>query len=186
MRPQKIEDNELLSGLMNVLRSKGYDGASLNELAQSSGLKKASLYHRFPGGKQEITQAVLAYVDTWLDIHIAKVASDRSLPARERLGTLVRNIAVLYDDGKVPCILRALSLGSGMELFSGQLEHSMGKWIAAFTLLALDFGKTEQEASDIGVKVVILVQGSLIVARTMKDTHYFQNALASVIKLYQV
>jgi len=54
MRPQKVNNTELVKGLLNVFRSKGYDGASLNDLAVASGLQKASLYHRFPNGKKEI------------------------------------------------------------------------------------------------------------------------------------
>ena len=70
MRPQKVEDQALLLGLMAVLSAKGYDGASLNELAESSGLQKASLYHRFPAGKKEITSAVLNYVNEWVKKNI--------------------------------------------------------------------------------------------------------------------
>ena len=56
MRPQKVQDTEMLQGLMAVLRSRGYDGASLKELSDSTGLKKASLYHRFPERRENERQ----------------------------------------------------------------------------------------------------------------------------------
>ncbi|MEP1982729.1 MAG: helix-turn-helix domain-containing protein, partial [Maribacter dokdonensis] len=61
MRPQKVLDIEILTGLTKVFRSRGYEGASLKELSEATGLKKASLYHRFPNGKQEMADAVLQH-----------------------------------------------------------------------------------------------------------------------------
>ena len=56
MRPQKVQDIEIIESLVKTFRSNGYEGTSLAELAKSTGLKKASLYHRFPDGKQEMAQ----------------------------------------------------------------------------------------------------------------------------------
>jgi len=63
MRPQKVIDSDILKGLTKVFRSKGYEGANLSELAQATNLKKASLYHRFPGGKQEMAVTVLTHIE---------------------------------------------------------------------------------------------------------------------------
>ena len=54
MRPQKTLDEDVLAGLTEVFQSKGYEAASLQDLARATGLKKASLYHRFPGGKKQM------------------------------------------------------------------------------------------------------------------------------------
>ena len=51
MRPSKISDEKVFQGLSDVFRRKGYDGASYSDLMKATGLVKASLYHRFPGGK---------------------------------------------------------------------------------------------------------------------------------------
>jgi len=110
MRPQKIDDQTLLSGLMTVLSAKGYDGASLNDLAASSGLQKASLYHRFPGGKKDITLAVLQFVDRWIKINIVKNLNDQSKLPADRLLIGLEKINELYNEGRTTCILRALSL----------------------------------------------------------------------------
>ena len=59
MRPQKVQDIEIMTSLVKTFRSRGYEGSSLAELAKSTGLKKASLYHRFPKGKEEMAIAVL-------------------------------------------------------------------------------------------------------------------------------
>lgn len=40
MRPQKILDTDMISGLTKVFRDKGYEGTSLIDLAEVTGLKK--------------------------------------------------------------------------------------------------------------------------------------------------
>jgi len=57
-RRATIEDDDLICKLTDVFRNVGYDGASLAVLADATGLKKASLYHRFPGGKEQMAEEV--------------------------------------------------------------------------------------------------------------------------------
>jgi len=92
MRPQKVTNQNLIEGLMSVIQSKGYNGSSLNDLANSTGLQKASLYHRFPKGKKEITSAVLTYVEQWVDINIVELLSDKERNPNEKLKIVIENI----------------------------------------------------------------------------------------------
>jgi len=73
MRPKKVLDETILKGLAEVFRSKGYEGASLKDLSEATGLKKASLYHRFPNGKSEMAL-----------VHTLKVACRHGLRALKK------------------------------------------------------------------------------------------------------
>jgi TetR/AcrR family transcriptional regulator, lmrAB and yxaGH operons repressor len=59
-RTQSISEADLIGRLSLVFRDRGYEGAALADLASAAGLKKASLYHRFPGGKQQMAEEVMA------------------------------------------------------------------------------------------------------------------------------
>ena len=48
---------DMLGRLMDLFREKGFDGASLSDISESTGLGKSSLYHHFPNGKEEIALA---------------------------------------------------------------------------------------------------------------------------------
>ena len=50
MPTTKVTDNQLLDKLTEVFRLYGYEGASLSRISKVTGLQRASLYHRFPGG----------------------------------------------------------------------------------------------------------------------------------------
>ncbi|MEM8908588.1 MAG: TetR/AcrR family transcriptional regulator, partial [Bacteroidota bacterium] len=184
MRPQKVQDLEMLKGLMSVLRAKGYDGASLNDLAEAAGLKKASLYHRFPGGKKEMAAAVLNYVEEWIDQNIYRVLTDSELAADERLRITLDNIRALYDQGEAICIFRSMSMETGMELFGQQIKAGLRQWIAAFTQLGVTLGFDPPTAEAKALQTLIDIQGSLVVAKGMNTTAIFETTLQGIHKRY--
>jgi len=184
MRPPKVEEQALLAGLMSVLRTKGYEGASLNELAAASGLQKASLYHRFPGGKQEIVAAVLDYVGKWVNENIHALLSDENIAPSERLDRVIENIDQLYGQGKDVCILRALTMDPGVALFGDQIKESMSQWIEGFRSLGISLGFEEALAENLAYQTLVQVQGSLIVSKGMSTVEPFQKALLSIKNMY--
>lgn len=184
MRPQKVDDQALMEGLMAVLREKGFDGASLNDMAEATGLKKASLYHRFPGGKKEITQKVLDYVNTWNEAHIEKVLKAKNIKPKERLEQVIDNIRALYDNGDSMCLFRALTMETSANLFGLQIEEGFNLWRDSFTQLGEDLGFDKSLAKRMAIEVLISIQGSLVVAKGLNDLAPFQQALNSIKHLY--
>jgi len=45
--------------MAQLLERQGYYGTGLNEIVQQSGAPKGSLYHYFPGGKEELAAAAI-------------------------------------------------------------------------------------------------------------------------------
>ena len=48
-----IDQEQLIEIITEVFIDKGSEGATLTELSRATGLKKASLYYHYPGGKKE-------------------------------------------------------------------------------------------------------------------------------------
>lgn len=169
---------------MSVLRAKGFDGASMNDLSEATGLKKASLYHRFPGGKKEIAEAVLAYTGDWSEVNIYQVLVDQTKPPLERLQAAIANIRGLYEEGKAICILRALTMDSSLPLFGNLIEERFQLWIDAFALLGKDFGFTDERAQKLALETLIRVQGSLVLSKGLGSTEPFQQNLIEIERIY--
>ena len=186
MRPQKVNDIELLEGLMQVLQSRGYDGASLNELAASSGLQKASLYHRFPEGKKEIALAVLDYVHNWIEKNIYNLLIDQSLHPDKRLNKVLKNIDDLYGKGTKTCILRALLIDSNEDFLGKKIQVSMNRWKDGFIVLGIDLGFSKKEATKKSIQTLINVQGSLVVSKGLYDLQIFKSSLKAIREMYHI
>lgn len=186
MRPQKVLDNEVFSALTKVFRAKGFEGASLKEIADATGLKKASLYHRFPDGKKQMAEAVFSYLDEWVQQNIFQTLKNTNLSPIERLDKSLFYINELYNNGAESCVFRTLSMKAGMELFGDLITNGMKQWIHHFEILGLAFGKSELEAKQIAVQNLIDIQGSLIVSEGLKDLDVFKNALQQIKNRYKI
>jgi len=184
MRPQKVQDAEIFSGLTKVFRSKGYEGASLKDLAEATGLKKASLYHRFPNGKQEMAESVLNYVDKWVIDNVFSALLDIELPPSLRLKNGIEGIKKLYNGGEETCVFRALSMKRGLELFDDQIKNGMNNWISTFQELGLAFGFNPSKTNELALQVLIDIQGSLILAKGLNDIKIFNQTLEKIEKKY--
>lgn len=184
MRPQKVLDTDIMTGLTQVFRTKGYEGASLKDLSEATGLKKASLYHRFPNGKQEMADAVLQHIGTWVEEHVfqALLDPDRSPELRLRQG--LAEIRTLYKGGQVACIFRALSMEAGLHLFEEQVKNGMKEWIDTLTQVGLALGLSQEKAEKSALQTLIQIQGSLIVTKGLGDIGVFEDTLAAIEQHY--
>ncbi|WP_276168340.1 TetR/AcrR family transcriptional regulator [Zobellia alginiliquefaciens] len=184
MRPQKVLDIEILTGLAKVFRSKGYEGASLADLSEATGLKKASLYHRFPNGKQEMADAVFNHIGNWVEENVFQKLLNEDIAPEQRIITALQEIRILYDGGNKVCIFRALSMQAGLELFEEQVKNGMQKWIAAFKNVGIALQLSPTEAEQRALQVLIAIQGSLIVTKGLGDISVFENTLVRIENQY--
>jgi len=184
MRPKKIDNEALMKGLTEVIKSKGYDGASLNDLAAASGLKKASLYHRFPGGKEEITRNVLMDIYGQLQENVFGVIADNTRTVKERLSIALQNLTEFYQDGEAVCIIRSLAFGKGLALFGDELRTTINDWIKAFEQLGIEIGLDKAAANDAAMESFIYLQGSLVLSNGLDSPIPFDKALSKIRYMY--
>ncbi|MCB4799976.1 TetR/AcrR family transcriptional regulator [Neotamlana laminarinivorans] len=184
MRPKKVVDKDMLIGLSKVFRDKGYEGASLKELAEITGLKKASLYHRFPKGKQQMAEAVFTHIDEWVRANIFSVLNDKSKTPQIRLKNGLMNIKKLYAGGKESCIFNAFSKETGMSLFEESIKNSMVEWVKAFTEIGLELMLPIKKSKAYAIQTLIEIQGSLIVTKGLNDINLFETTLNHIEKRY--
>ena len=185
MRPQKVENKEILEGLFTVFRSKGYDGASLNELAKATGLKKASLYHRFPGGKSEMTQEVLTFIEELVFHKIYSILNNEELEPKKRLSKVLKNIELIYNGGKNDCIYRSLSMDVSISSFGDLIKKGVEQWISAFKTLGMALKMDENEAEEMANQTFIDIQGSLVLSKSLGNIKPFSNAIKRIENRYK-
>ena len=180
MRLAKVSDEELFAELADVFRRKGYDGASYSDLMQASGLVKGSLYHRFPGGKAEMVEAIQKDVDRQFADYVLKPALEDGKP-QDRARKIARRLREFYDSGKRWCLLDTLTLGEGGPT-RAHARRSMEAWIDAFARLSRDAGLSAALARRRAQEVVAAIEGGLVVSRVLGDSRPFLRSLAILPK----
>src|SRR5262245_61189573 len=99
MRPAKLGEEQILQRLIEVFRARGYEGASYAQLMAATGLVKASLYHRYPGGKEEMVNAILSDVDREFKEYVLRAAYEAG-PPEERARQMARRLGEFYHLGE--------------------------------------------------------------------------------------
>lgn len=162
--------------LLDLFRQFGYDGATLSKIAQTTGLGRASLYHHFPGGKDEMVEAVLATLEQGLQQITLEMLQTKG-DAPTRLQKMCDRLNQAYDRGEKPCLLAALLSGSGKDIFQTRVNKLLTLWIGAIATVLIDAGIDETLAQQRGEDGVMMIQGALILSQGLKDPAPFRRII---------
>ena len=178
MRPVKLKERQVFARVSKVFREKGYEGTSYADLMAATGLVKASLYHRFPGGKQEVVEAILSEVDREFSEYVLRPAWQEGSP-RERTRQMASRLKEFYGSGGCWCLLDTITLSSSLQTVR-HAGRSMKFWIESFVRVARDAGVPSRQARARAEDAVAGIEGALIVSRVTKNRRPFLRILESL------
>ena len=176
MSPRLVADSQLLDRLTDVFRSAGFDGASLSDLAAAAGLQKSSLYHRFPGGKEQMATEVIERLGN-TSVASALSALDSKEPVRTCVERVGRALTTFYEGGAKSCLLDTMSLGGAGSNAEAALAAAAGIWIKAFERVAAATGVKPAIAKARAQDAIAAVEGALVLARVTGDRRPFARAI---------
>jgi TetR/AcrR family transcriptional repressor of lmrAB and yxaGH operons len=172
----KIENEKLLEQLTRVFQQYGYEGASLSRISEATGLERASLYHRFPGGKDQMAEAVLEHVAGTFEEVLSPLYESGSLAARIRESG--RRLQEFYEDGSVSCVLDTLSLRAGSRALHEAIGRAYSAWREAFAAAAREAGFPSVSARRRAEEAIMSIHGALVLARATGDKSPFRRVIA--------
>ena len=162
--------SHVLATITEVFREHGYSATTLSKLTEATGLQKASLYHYFPKGKNEMALVVLDSILEQLQDKILNCLNEKVSP-KKRLFRMLKAIGEFYKGGQLLCFITVFSIGDLDKNCRKNLKLAVEKWIKllAKTLEEAKLPKSENKA----YAVLATLQGSLILARTLNDPDIF-------------
>ena len=177
----KLEDRRKTAviKLLPVFRQYGYEGATLSRLSAATGLGRASLYHHFPKGKEEMAAGVLAYAREVVSETILAPLKAKGEPAA-RLRAMSQQVSAFYHQGQSTCLLAILSLGEADRLFHDTIKRSLNSWIEALAQVLIDAGIAPPLARERAENAVMQIQGALVLVRGLDDTRLFNRVMAQL------
>lgn len=176
-RTQTISEGDLLGRLSLVFRERGYAGAAMSDLAAAAGLRKASLYHRFPGGKQQMAEEAMAAALQWYQANILEPLKAPG-PPKARLAAVVAQLDFFYAGGRQACLLNMLSTPDAeTSPFGPAIKAALETIAAAFAGLAREAGHPPAEARRRGTRALMLMHGGLVLSRGLGSGAPFESFL---------
>lgn len=168
----------IVTATSELFRRQGYNGTSLSQIVEASAATTGSLYHFFPGGKDDLTAEVLrssgaAYGE--LVEAIIRAAPD---PASGVVDAFEGAAQVLVESDFIdPCpigtVAREVASTNG-ELRSIAAEVMSG-WIRLLTSTFVDAGIATARANELAALVVASIEGGFVMARTTREVDTFRS-----------
>lgn len=171
--------DKIIPILMAEFRKMGFVGLSLAQISEATGLGKASLYHHFPGGKDQMAQEVMRFIQEWVQKEIVDVLTSHEDP-KERLKNALKHIDTFYESGRASCLLEIMGGGTSPKSTRSIIHETFLALVRGFQKLAIDCGKTPAESKKIAEDAIIGIQGSLILSRATDDHSAFQRQLKAI------
>jgi AcrR family transcriptional regulator len=181
MLKKGVERREILRALGEVFRAHGYEGASLTLITEATGLGKGSLYHLFPGGKEQMAGEVLAEIDVWFELNIYAPLRDAGDPARA-IAAMIAGVDQYFHSGNRICLVGLVALGAARDRFSQSIDNYFARWQAALAALLRRSGLSESLAQRRAEDALLTIQGALVLARARNDAGIFRRALSELAR----
>ena len=122
----KISREEAVERIGEEFRCHGYAATSLSRIAEATGLGRASLYHHFPGGKDDMVRQVFRKVGEEVG-EILALLEEPGDP-RDRITASMKAVERFYAGGTKNCLLGTMVLSGGSELFADELAAAFAAW----------------------------------------------------------
>jgi TetR/AcrR family transcriptional repressor of lmrAB and yxaGH operons len=173
---------DAILALADTFRTHGYQNASLATIAAETGLGKGSLYHFFPGGKEEMATAVLDEVKGWFQREVYQPLTGSGEPSEQLIAMFAATIEY-FESRNLVCLFGSFALGEEGERFAAPIRQYFEDWITALQNNLERLGLPTERARPLSVDVVSGIQGALVVGRALRDPALFHDALARLERL---
>ena len=171
-----LTKDDMLARLMDLFSAKGFDGASLSDISECTGLGKSSLYHHFPKGKEQIALQVLAHLEQQLERALFEPMRSGESPAK-KLDRMLDTIDHFYEGGKKACLLERLCASVDAGRFRRPLGRAFDTWIDAVEALGVESGLPRAVARHRAEDLVVRIEGALVVCAGTGDTSVFARTI---------
>ena len=175
--PKSVTERaDVLPALAECFREHGYEGASLALIGEATGLGKGSLYHFFPGGKEEMASAVLAEIDAWFERHVFAPLGDTER-ADDGIVAMFDAVETYFRSGRRVCLVGAFALGETRDRFARDVRRYFARWIDALRLALIRTGRDPVSSAALSEEIVAGIQGAIVLARALDNPKAFTRAL---------
>ncbi|HIM36187.1 MAG TPA: TetR/AcrR family transcriptional regulator [Pseudomonadales bacterium] len=145
-------------------------------LSQATGLQKASLYHHFPGGKNEMLETAVLATIVELERRVFRFL-DTNDDAAERIAQILEGFETYTDGGRRSCLLAVIAQSSVAENFKSRIGAQFSAWITRLSTTLVEFGHGPKRADTLALETLETLYGSLVVGRLLGTFEIFDLGL---------
>jgi AcrR family transcriptional regulator len=176
MSKPSLHKDALIDKLVDVVYDYGYDGATLSVISEVTGLGRASLYHHFPGGKEQMASAVLAHSDRWGAERIGSLLAS-GLDAEAKVRGIFRALDEVHTRAHQLTLMNVFTYGAARQVFGSQVGDRVRAGLQVLAGLLEQCGIPGDEAHARALDAYVQIEGAMVLARTLDDLEVFRRVV---------
>ncbi|MFI6288082.1 TetR/AcrR family transcriptional regulator [Streptomyces sp. NPDC051018] len=155
-----------------LMQRQGFDGTSIKQISQEADATLGSVYHFFPGGKQELAAAAVRHGEQDFATILREILDSERDPA-EAVMACARSLAdgLRESDWTDGCPVTATALGTAGRF--PDIQQAAAAAFATWQSLVFDSlraaGVPEDDASDLACTVISTLEGAELAAQVSRD-----------------
>jgi TetR/AcrR family transcriptional regulator, lmrAB and yxaGH operons repressor len=177
-------DRLLVTG-ERLFRRQGYSGTGLKQLAQEAGAPWSSMYHFFPGGKQQLGAEVVRYAAERYAALIAKAFAAYSDPV-DAVAAVFKAEAKILTESKFrngcPVAAVTLDVASTVEELREPCAEAFDLWIGTIARGLAATGLPSTDARALASYVLSSLEGAIVLSRAEKSVTALERTAAFVVQ----
>lgn len=163
---------QIITATCDLLELQGYHGTGLNEIIRQSGSPKGSLYHYFPGGKEELAAAAVQQVGEVVLRRIREnlaAEADVVLAVRGFIRDVAENVERSGYRAGGPITTVALETAATSERLRLVCGEIYAGWQAVFAARLVAAGWEAARATRVAALIIAALEGGILLSRVERS-----------------
>ncbi len=157
-----------------LVRERGARATSIDDVLEHSGAPRGSVYHHFPGGRQQLLREAIDYAGEFVAGRIERATDPLAM-----LDQLLRDYReqLLRSDFRAGCPVVAVAIEAGdpeSDLYR-HADAAFGRWQALLEQRLAEQGVKAARATELAVLVIASIEGAIVMARARRDVELLDN-----------
>ncbi|UAJ79363.1 TetR/AcrR family transcriptional regulator [Leifsonia sp. ZF2019] len=172
--------SRMVDGAIRLLATRGLAGTSFSEVLEATGAPRGSIYHHFPGGKDELIGAA-----------VDRSAQNAVALLDQRAGEPADRVAELFLDAwrllltrsgfEAGCALVAVTVDADTEALRERAAEAFSVWRAHLAALLARGGLREDSARRTATLLLAAAEGGVILSRAARELEPFDTVAAALL-----
>ncbi len=177
----KVRD-KMVEGAMALLARRGLQATSFSEVLAATGAPRGSLYHHFPGGKDQLVAAAVEQAGAVLSNALDAVTGQTAVAVVERFLAIWRAV-LTRSQCEAGCAVLAVTVAADSEELLGQARAVLRAWQAKLADLLERGGMAQTVARSFATMLIASVEGAVVLTRAERSMEPFEAVAAQLLLL---
>ncbi len=171
--------DRIVGASAELFRRQGYSATGVKQIVTEAQAPFGSLYHFFPGGKEQLGAEAIRTSGATYELLIGSVfgpASDPVTGVRDFFAGAAEHLVETGYEDACPIATVALEVSSASEVLREACADVFESWIAAGTAMYEVSGLSRERARELTIAMVAALEGAFVLARALRSTEPLQMA----------